>query len=105
MTLTIERQIARMAEIWPRWDVRGLTDSGAEWSGTLRPNRVEYRMRVRYRVRPLLENATVFDVQPRVYVDSPPLERRFGNPEGVLPHVYWPNGDISGEPTLCLFDP
>jgi len=105
MILTIEQQIARMAEVWPKWTVRRLSDNGAEWSGTLRPNRIEYALRMRYRVWPLLVNKTVFQVQPRVYVDNPALVRRPGNPEGVLPHVYWPGGDTNGESTLCLFDP
>jgi len=104
MILTIDQQIARMAAVWPQWSVRRLGSDGAEWIGDLQPNVIEYRLRIRYRVRSVLENVTVFDVQPRVFVDSPTLVRRPGNREGVLPHVYWPAGKTTGEPSLCLFD-
>lgn len=105
MILTIEEQIARMAATWPQWSVRRLSDDGAEWTGDLRPNAIEYGIRIRYRVHGLLRNVSVFDVQPRVYVDSPALVRKPGNPEGDLPHVYWPVDRSRHEPSLCLFDP
>lgn len=105
MILTIDQQIERMAELWPGWSVKRLSGQGAEWSGTLRPNRTEYQLRVRYRVPELLLTLTVLQAQPRVYVDWPALQEKPGNPEGRIPHVYWPVSDPNGQPSLCLFDP
>ncbi|WP_246647720.1 hypothetical protein [Rhizobium laguerreae] len=101
--LSIDEQIERMHSLWPDWKVTREDDRTAVWIGNLRPNKTSYRLRIFYRVPGLLENRTVKQVQPRVFVDTPKLRP---NSKGELPHVYWPKGDpTGGEPCLCLFDP
>ncbi|MBB4274138.1 hypothetical protein [Rhizobium mongolense] len=95
-----------MAAKWPDWRVTESDDRAAVWIGHLRPAKTTYRIRMFYRVPRLLERTTVKQAQPRVYVERPELQRKPGNPEGDLPHVYWINGDRpQGEACLCLFDP
>ncbi|RWD71691.1 MAG: hypothetical protein EOS37_11255 [Mesorhizobium sp.] len=96
-----------MAEIWPGWPVvKSEGGDAALWSGTLRPNATTYQVDVFYKPPSLLQNVSVRRAQPRVYVRKPQLVRRPGDPEGIIPHVYWPKGDPeAGDPSLCLFDP
>lgn len=73
MILSIDRQIERMRAVWPDWKVSRKNDRTATWIGNLRPNKTSYRVRIFYRVPKLLDNTTVNEVQPRVFIDSPQL--------------------------------
>ncbi len=92
-----------MAEIWADWTVERFDGDRAVWRGSLQPTSTAYSLRMSYKVHHLLANVTVRSAQPRVYVDSPRLERRPENPEGVLPHVYWPNGDTNAPDPICAY--
>ena len=104
--IMLERQIRRMRELWPRFEVtRGVGESGAVWFGTLvgvsRPYRVaiEYVPPAEERSRPLLGGA------PVVRVLSPALRPNwYAAEEAPLPHVYFTRQWLELSP-LCLFDP
>lgn len=90
---SLPEQLAGMAADWPTFRVGKINrkNQSAVWTGDLGPQFTTYRIRVRYEVGEF----------PEVRVLRPELERRPGNEEGSLPHVYGPLDD----PTLCLFDP
>lgn len=90
---TLKQQIEAMAVAWPLFRVgkRDRVERSAVWTGVLKPQFTAYRIEVRYTV----------GQSPQVRVLSPELERKPGNEEGSLPHVYGPSDD----PTLCLYDP
>ena len=102
--ISIERQIEAMVDQWPRFTVTTRTGQSATWEGTLAPDKRAYRIRIHYRVPHLLENLTAHDVQPRVQVLSPVLERHPDYELGPLPHVYL-NRTEPSLPYLCLFSP
>ncbi len=90
--LPIGNQIGAMKAAWPRFSIRGGDRrQSVRWVGGLKPQFIEYRVEIRYR---LLEF-------PEVRILSPVLKRLPENDEGALPHVFPPAND----PTLCLFDP
>jgi hypothetical protein len=103
--LTIDEQIAEMAENWPDWQVHKIDDRRAIWAGSLTPNARTYRLHIYYKPPLLLEYRVLKAIQPLVVVDRPKLQRMSNNPEGPIPHVYWPDGDTDApDPYLCLFD-
>ncbi len=90
--LSLGNQIDAMRAAWPRFSARGGDRrQNIRWIGVLRPQFVEYRVEIRYRLLDF----------PEVRILSPTLKQLPGNDEGALPHVYPPADD----PTLCLFDP
>lgn len=100
---TIDQQIEAMAAQWPLFAVIEREGQRATWEGLLAPDKREHLVRVRYRVPHLLENFRVHDMQPRVQVAAPLLERHPDYEQGPIPHVYV--NDASPElPYLCLFD-
>lgn len=101
---SINQQIAAMAVQWPGFRVTERTSHSATWEGVLAPDRREHVVRVRYTVPLAIENVTVRDVQPRVQVIKPRLERHNDYDEGPIPHVYVCDSD-RGLPYLCLFSP
>ena len=101
---SIEEQVRAMASQWPGFKVVDRFERGASWEGILAPDKQEYLVRVRYRVPLAIENISLLDVQPRVRVVSPSLERHADYEEGPVPHVYQSTADASIL-YLCLFDP
>lgn len=102
MSLSIDRQIDAMAQLWPVFLLVGREGAAAAWRGRLRPLLQTYVVEIHYRAPLVVECLTVKVLQPRVYVLSPALRRRPGDPEGMLPHVYYgPYGGV----TLCMLDP
>jgi hypothetical protein len=101
---TIDQQIEVMAAHWPGFEMIDKGASHVEWHGILAPDKREHLVRVRHRIPIVLENLTLHDVQPRVQVLKPLLERHPDYEEGPIPHVYW-SSDASAEPYLCLFSP
>jgi hypothetical protein len=84
-----------------------LIDNGnrrAIWEGSLAPVSRRYRVRIEYEVPLAIENFSIINVQPRVQVLSPLLERHPQYDEGPIPHVYV-NRKEPFQPYLCLFDP
>lgn len=79
-------------------------DSICCWRGPLQPYRFEYEIDIKYRAPLIIENVTVFDIQPRVNVVQPLLERHADYDEGPIPHIY-ANRREPLLPFLCLFDP
>lgn len=102
--ITIEAQIASMAERWGGFKTVERTGEMAIWEGMLRPTKSWYRLRVAYRVPRAPENFTLIAIQPRVQVIDPILERHSDYEEGPVPHVYT-NKKEPWLPFLCLFDP
>ena len=101
---SVEEQIRAMDFQWPGFQVIQQFERGAVWEGVLAPDRREYSVRVRYRVPLAIENISLLDVQPRVRVISPNLERHPDYEEGPVPHVYRSTTN-SSILYLCLFDP
>jgi hypothetical protein len=104
MTKSIEQQIEAIAFQWPQFKLTERVNQSATWEGILAPDKREHLVRVRYRVPIVLENFTALDVQPRVQVIRPKLERHPDYEEGPIPHVYKNKTDPS-LPYLCLFSP
>jgi hypothetical protein len=72
---SIYQQIQAMADQWPGFRLRESTSRSATWEGVLAPVEREHSVRVRYSVPYAIENVTSRDIQPRVQVISPRLER------------------------------
>lgn len=102
--ISIEDQIAAMAERWPDFRVIERSDRFAVWQGRLQASRRYYTVRIAYRVPLAIEAFTLLAVQPRVQVLDPVLERHPDYDDGPIPHVYI-NRDEPTRPHLCLFDP
>lgn len=100
----MDEQIAAMAARWPTFDVITQGLRTAIWEGTLDPVKRRYRVRISVRLPYAIENFTALQVQPRVQVLNPILERHPEFEEGPVPHVYI-NEDAPSLPFLCLFDP
>jgi hypothetical protein len=100
----IGRQIDAMRERWPSFDLIDSGDRRAVWEGNLAPVSRRYRVRIEYEVPRAIENFSIINVQPRVQVLSPVLERHPEYHEGPIPHVYV-NRKEPSLPYLCLFDP
>lgn len=102
MSLGLDAQIAAMAAHWPKFRLVARDGAAAAWRGPLRPLFQTYVVEIRYRAPLVIERLDVRIMQPRVYVLSPSLRRRAGDPEGPLPHVYYaPDGGV----WLCMLDP
>lgn len=100
----IDDQIAAMATRWPSFAVVAKEGRGAVWEGTLTPVKKRYRVRIAYTVPWAIEMFSIVDVQPRVQVIDPTLERHPEFDDGPVPHVYV-NRHAVELPYLCLFDP
>lgn len=100
----IDGQIAAMAERWPSFAVVAREGRSAEWEGSLTPIQKRYRIRMNYTVPLAIEMFSIIDVQPRVQVIGPLLERHPEFDEGPVPHVYLNRQNVE-LPYLCLFDP
>jgi hypothetical protein len=99
--VSIDEQIASMADMYPMLKVVERTANAALWRGPLKPLFMTFVVEIAYRVPPIIESIDARRQQPRVSVISPVLRPRQNSAEGALPHVYW-DGD---RPVLCLFDP
>ena len=102
--IPIETQIAAMEQRWPDFALVQRIGRRAVWEGTLDPVCKRYRVRIGYEVPLAIENFSILNVQPRVQVLSPRLERHPEYEEGPIPHVYVNRAEQS-LPYLCLFDP
>lgn len=93
MSLSIDHQIEAMARVWPAFALVRREGSAALWRGPVRPLLQTYRVSVAYRAPLMVEQFSVRVIQPRVQVLAPALRPRRGDPEGMLPHVYYgPDG-------------
>lgn len=101
--IPIENQIAAMEKRWPTFALVQKVGRSAVWEGMLDPVRRHYRVRVGYEVPLVIENFSIINVQPRVQILSPVLERHPEYDEGPIPHVYV-NRKEQSLPYLCLFD-
>lgn len=104
MTKSIQQQIKAMTFQWPDFKLTEQVDQSATWEGILAPDKREHLVRVRYRIPVVLEDYSLRDVQPKVQVLKPKLERHLDYEEGPIPHVYRSEIDPS-LPYLCLFSP
>lgn len=102
--IDIDGQIAAMAERWPSFALVAKEGRSAVWEGTLTPVRKRYRIRMGYTVPLAIENFSILDIQPRVQVTGPVLERHPEFDEGPVPHIYHNSKNVA-LPYLCLFDP
>lgn len=102
--ISIENQIAAMESRWPGFALMQKAGRSAIWEGALDPVCKRYRVRVGYEVPLAIENFSIINVQPRVQILSPRLERHPEFDEGPIPHVYL-NRQEQSLPFLCLFDP
>lgn len=100
----IDTQIAAVAERWPSFVVVAREGRSAMWEGVLTPIQRHYRIRMSYTVPWAIEMFSIVDVQPRVQVIGPVLERHPEFEEGPVPHVYFNRQNVD-LPYLCLFDP
>jgi hypothetical protein len=101
---SIDQQIAAMEAQWPQMRLKARENSAALWEGVLAPDKREHLVRIYYRAPLVLEHLTAHDVQPRVQIIRPLLERHPDYEEGPIPHVYW-SRNFPDLPYLCLFDP
>jgi hypothetical protein len=100
----IEDQITAMSARWPSFAVVAKEGRRVIWDGTLDPIQRRYHVRIGYQAPLAIERFSILNVQPRVQVLSPRLERHPGFEEGPTPHVYLNKSDET-LPFLCLFDP
>jgi hypothetical protein len=101
---SIQEQIQAMTEQWPGFRLNEHTSRSATWEGVLAPIDREHTLRVRCSVPYVIENVTAHDVQPRVQVIGPRLERHDDYEQGPIPHVYACDSEPE-LPYLCLFSP
>lgn len=102
--VSLDEQIAAMAARWQTFQVTTRKPRSAIWEGTLDPVKRRYRVRISLYLPYVIENVTVLQVQPRVQVLDPLLERHPEFEDGPVPHVYL-NDEEPSLPFLCLFDP
>lgn len=102
MTLSIEQQIEAVAATWPTIKLAGREGRSALWRGTVRPLLQTYVIEILYRSPLAVEQVPIRRLQPQVEVLRPALRPRPGDPEGLLPHVYY---NAQGGVYLCLLDP
>lgn len=102
MTRNIYGQIEDMARLWPQMKLAAKAGNSAVWQGPLKPLLQTFHIRIAYRAPLIIERPDVRNTQPEVSVLTPPLRRRPGDPEGVLPHVYY---RADGSVVLCMLDP
>lgn len=101
---SIEAQIVAMTDRWPGFKVVERSDRFAAWEGWIEPVKRRYKIRISYRVPYAIEAFSLLQIQPRVQVLDPLLERHSDYEQGPIPHVYF-NRDQPDLPHLCLFDP
>ena len=101
---TIDEQIEAMASRWPGFSVTERDAVRVEWQGILAPDKREHLVRVRHSMPLVIANLSLHDVQPRVQVLNPLLEKHPNYAEGPIPHVYWSKKELD-LPYLCLFSP
>lgn len=101
MIPSIDEQIKAMREKWPAFKVVSRSERSASWRGSLRPNFMTFEIGMTYVVPLVIETINPLRQQPLVKVLKPVLQKRYGDTEGDLPHVYW---DDPVFPSLCLFD-
>lgn len=101
---TIDAQIQGMTASWPAFVLRAQNERSALWEGDLAPTKRPYRVRVFYKTPLIGPLFTIHDVQPRVQVMSPVLQRHPEYEDGPIPHVYG-NDEEPELPFLCLFSP
>lgn len=104
MIRSIDAQITKMSEQCPQFEVQDRDKNCVKWVGTLTPQRKKYTLAVFYKKPLVIENFELVEVQPRVQVLDPVLERHPEYEEGPIPHVYTSSLTPSF-PYLCLFDP
>ena len=103
---SIEEQISAIENgPWSQFSVVSRGERFACWEGSISPQRNSLsRIRVGYLVPLPIRMWTILEVQPRVQILEPKLERHADYEEGPIPHVY-PNSADPSLPFLCLFDP
>ena len=101
---SIDEQIAAIETQWPEFVLKERTGRTARWEGTLVPVRRPHLVRIRYGVPSVIERFTINQIQPRVQVIKPTLQRHPNYEQGPTPHVYR-NPDDTALPYLCLFNP
>lgn len=102
MSRSIEQQIEAIARIWPAFKLIGRQGAQALWRGPLRPLLQTYLVEIEYRAPLIVERMNPRVLQPRVRILTPALRPRRGDPEGLLPHVYY---EADGGVILCMLDP
>ncbi len=101
---SIDEQIEAMNRRWPLLRLVERDGRRAVWIGAIHPTSTEYKIRVEYEVPYAIELFEILDVQPRVEVLNPLLERHSDYEDGPIPHVYFRKSEPH-LPYLCLFDP
>jgi hypothetical protein len=99
-----EHQIEALAARWPEFRLVEHNERALVWEGLLAPVRQAYRLRIGYRPPLVIERFSLANIQPRVQVLDPMLERHADYDQGPIPHVY-ANRQDRRLPYLCLFDP
>lgn len=102
---TIAHQIEAMTQLWPSLRLKHSDERSALWRGYVSPTSARsYLIEVSYKTPLLAMMFTNREVQPRVKVLEPLLERHDDYEDGPIPHVYWDKADPQ-HPLLCLFNP
>lgn len=99
-----DQQLSAMAARWPEFRLTERHGRGLVWEGPLAPVRQTYTVRIAYQPPLAVEMFLVANIQPRVQVLDPILERHPDYDQGPIPHVYQ-NRQDRAFPYLCLFDP
>ena len=102
--VSIDEQIAAMADAWPQLELVQRQRDSAIWGGPLRPLFQTFIIRISYRAPSVIELLDNRRLQPLVRVLSPALRPRSRSMEGQLPHVYYVGPDPL-DVILCMFDP
>ena len=100
---TVAEQIAAMRTEHPGFQLRYEDARAAIWRGRLAPTaQRSYLVEVTYKTPIMGEMFTISQIQPRVRVLDPRLEKHPDYEEGPTPHVYW-DQEALDYPVLCLF--
>jgi hypothetical protein len=102
--ISIDQQIAAMADAWSALKLVRREGTSATWRGPLRPLFQTFVVEISYRAPLVIELLDNRRLQPRVRILAPDLRPRPRDAEGQLPHVYYV-GNGALEVVLCMFDP
>ena len=103
MSSSLPRQVKRMQDEWPRFQVVEQARQFVCWEGPLQPLSQRHDVRVSL-FRERGGDRGNHRLVPEVIVLNPALRRRRDDPKDPIPHLYRNRRD-PGHPMLCLYRP
>lgn len=103
MSLSLPRQVKRMLDEWPRFQVVEQARQFVCWEGPLHPLSQQHDIRISL-FRERGRGRGSYRLSPQVIVLNPALHHRKDDPNDPIPHLYRNRTDPA-HPMLCLYRP